>query len=507
MQRVGTDRAGEGFLTAEQQRRYGRYAGEPDQAQPGPVLPPRHRCPRAVDVRRGQHNRLGFAVQLGTVRFLGTFLPDPVDVPWSVAAHLAAQLGIADPGVLKQYAVRDGTNRLHAGEIQQAYGYRDFTDPAVQQDLLGWLEARTALASERPGVLFDLATARLLEAKVLLPGPTVLARLVASVRDQAATRLWQSLAMAPDAAGRARLEGLLVVGDGERGSTLDRLRRGPTSVTAAGLLGALHRLEEIRALGVGGLDLTFVSPGRLEELARYALTAKAQAVARMGQQRRTATLLAAARHLETAAGDDALDLLDQLLGGILARADRAGTRERLRTLPALDLAAAQLRDAVKVLLNPPTGGMTAVWDVIGRTVSREQLAAAGAVFTGSSGSRVWIMTRSPRPGYPPRSPRTGSSGRWPRRSPRRSRRHPRTPGPRGSRPRRCRRGRPPGPVGFRGSASTSGRRGSPGPAPPCRRCWPPPAKPASTPDPDRPRPAAPPGHGRKPSPTRPRPRR
>src|SRR5665811_847612 len=72
-----------------------------------------------VDVRRGQHNRLGFAVQLGTVRFLGTFLPGPADVPWAVAAHLAAQLDIADPGILKQYATRDGTNRLHAGEIQR----------------------------------------------------------------------------------------------------------------------------------------------------------------------------------------------------------------------------------------------------------------------------------------------------------------------------------------------------------------------------------------------------
>lgn len=374
-ERTLPERAGEGFLTVEQQRRYGRYVDDPDQGQLDRYFHLDAAARELVDVRRGEHNRLGFAVQIGTVRFLGTFLADPTDVPWSVASHLAAQLGIADPGVLKQYAAREGTNRLHAGEIQQAYGYRDFADPAVQE-LVGWLEARTRLASERPGVLFDLATARLLEAKVLLPGPTVLGRLVASVRDQAATRLWETLAAVPDAGQRARLEGLLVVPDGERSSTLERLRRGPTSVTAAGLLGALHRLEEIRALGVGGLDLTFVPPGRLEALARNATTAKAQSVARMGEQRRTATLLAAARQLETAAGDDALDLLDHWAASSLA--DRAGTRERLRTLPALDLAAAQLRDAVKVLLDPPAGGLAAVWAAIGRTVSREQLTAAVA---------------------------------------------------------------------------------------------------------------------------------
>jgi hypothetical protein len=316
---------GEAFLSAEQRRRYGRYTDEPDQAQLDRYFHLDATDRDLVDVRRGEHNRLGFAVQLGTVRFLGTFLPDPTDVPWSVAAHLAAQLGIAEPGVLKAYAARDGTNRLHAGQIQQAYGYRDFTHSQAQHDLVNWLQARARLATERPGVLFDLATARLLEAKVLLPGPTVLARLVASVRDQAATQLWQTLADLPDATQRARLDGLISVVDGERTSPLERLRRGPTSVTAAGLLGALHRLEEIRALGVGDLDLGFVPPGRLEALARHAATARAQAVARMSQQRRTATLLAAARQLETDAVDDALDLLDQLLGALLARADRDGT--------------------------------------------------------------------------------------------------------------------------------------------------------------------------------------
>src|SRR6266851_1384618 len=127
------------FLTSEQQRRYGRYTEDPSPLQLARYFHFDDRDQQLITRRRTDHTRLGFALQLGTLRFLGTFLPDPTAVPPGVVTYMSRQLQIGDPSCLPHYLERRGTHHDHARDIQRRYGYRDFHAPREVFRLVRWL--------------------------------------------------------------------------------------------------------------------------------------------------------------------------------------------------------------------------------------------------------------------------------------------------------------------------------------------------------------------------------
>ena len=377
------------LLTAEQERRYGRFNGVPSQEQLDRYFHLSDTDIAKISRLRSDHTRLGFALQLSTVRFLGTFLSDPTEVPSVVVVTLAQRLNIADPGCLDRYL--EGKARWHhTTEIRQAYGYREFTDPSAHWRLLRWLYALCWTGTDRPSALFDHATAWLVAKKVLLPGASLLERVVARVRSRANSRLWRLLAASITAEQKQRLEGLLQVPEGGRQSPLDRLRAGPTLQSTAEIVRTIRRLDEVRELTAQLPSTEHLPKTRLLSLARYAGAAKAQAIARLPEARRVATLLAFIKALEASAQDDVLDLFETLVTRIFNNAVRKGREARLRDLRDLDSAALTLSQVCALVLDDtvPAGALR---DRVFSTIPQHALSAAV--------TRVKSLTRPPEDPY------------------------------------------------------------------------------------------------------------
>ena len=330
------------FLSDEQRARYGRYAGDPNEEQLA------HFHLDAADLElvggmRGAHNRLGFAVQLGTARFLGAFLDDPTQTPPAVITTMARQLGETPAPCLDAY--RDGRQRWrHAATIREQYGFRDLEeDPAAGFRLTRWLYVLCWTGDDRPGLLFDRATTWLLAHKVLLPGISTLERLISRVRHRATLRLWHRLTKALSDEQRQKLVALVETDD-ETLATLDDLRTTPKRRSPTELLRHLERIDSIRSHGLSLAPSADLPAAPLGRLARSARTAKPANLAALQEPRRTATLAALFQTLEATALDDAVELFDALASDIFTHAEEAHRKSRLRSLRDLDAAAIILRD-------------------------------------------------------------------------------------------------------------------------------------------------------------------
>jgi TnpA family transposase len=378
------------FLTDEQAAKYAAYDGAPSRTELERFFFLDDADRALIEPKRRAHNRLGFAVQMTTVRFLGVFLDDPTDVPAEVVDYLAGQLGVADASALKAYGERENTRLDHVRELRRVLEYTEFAE--AEAELRAWVDARAWTTGEGPKALFDAAAGWLRERRVLLPGVTTLARLVAAVREAANQRLWDTLYGLLSTGQRAVLDSLLTVPPGARVSELDRLRRGPVRISGPQMKWALERAEEIAAFGMGEVDVSAIPPRRLAELSRYGVDGKASLLRRHGDSRRLATLLATAVYLTSRAVDDALDLLEVLIATkLLARAERETAKEKLKTLPRVERASAKLAAAFQIVFDstseqvdtdtgeispPEVETLEAMWERIEQVVPRHELAAA-----------------------------------------------------------------------------------------------------------------------------------
>jgi Domain of unknown function (DUF4158) len=262
--------------------------------------------------QRDAQNRLGYALQLCILRYLG-FVPDHLQaIPPEVIAFVAEQLEI-DPRVLPLYANRRRTQTDHQLHVQAYLQFRRAA-PLDFYALQTWLVER-ALEHDKPTLLLQLACEKLYREKIVRPGVTRLERLVATARDQAHAETFRRLTPLLTDERKTFLDGLLPP-DLRTGRTLlSWVRQEAVAPVASQIIATLHKIAFLHDTGVHQWDLDSLNPNRAKWLAQIGWKSTNQHLQRMPPLRRYPVLVAFLQQALLHHTDVAVELFDQGLWG------------------------------------------------------------------------------------------------------------------------------------------------------------------------------------------------
>jgi TnpA family transposase len=178
-----------GFLSAAERERWQRFPETIPQDDLAVYFLLSDDNAHEVNRQREPFNRLGYALQLCTLRYLGFVPTDFTATPEVVVTFVAEQLGIA-PRVLALYDNRR-TQSDHRRYVRAYLGFRQAT-PLDVYALQTWLVAR-ALEHDKPTLLLQLACEKLHREHIVRPGVTRLERFVATAREKAHDETFRQL--------------------------------------------------------------------------------------------------------------------------------------------------------------------------------------------------------------------------------------------------------------------------------------------------------------------------
>ena len=171
-----------GFLTEAQRERLNRFPDDIGRDDLSAYFTLSEADIETIKRQRHDHTRLGFALQLCALRYLG-FAPDDLStVSPSVVEFIARQLDLA-PTAIQDYGQRIHTRTDHLLSVQAYLGFRK-ASAADLDELTQWLLAR-ALEHDKPTLLLQLACEHLHRQRIVRPGITRLEAVVSAARGQA----------------------------------------------------------------------------------------------------------------------------------------------------------------------------------------------------------------------------------------------------------------------------------------------------------------------------------
>ncbi|MFZ6770044.1 Tn3 family transposase [Undibacterium sp. Di26W] len=263
-----------------------------------------------IRLRRGDANRLGFAVQLALLHYPGYALGTDAQVPVAMINWIAWQVRV-DAGSWAKYGVRDETRREHVKELRcylglSSFGLSDFR-------FLVRLLAEVAMRTDNPLRLAEHAMAVLRQRRVILPALKVIDRVCADALACANRRTHRALVKPLSERHRCQLDGLLQVKPHGSLTWLTWLRRSPSKQNPQSILEHIARLKTLQSLELPDGIGRRIDQNRLQKIAHESVKMSAADMVKLASERRYAMLLAEMSERMATVTDEIIDLHDGIL--------------------------------------------------------------------------------------------------------------------------------------------------------------------------------------------------
>jgi len=287
----------------------------------------------AIDQRRRNRNRIGFALQLCALRCPGRLLRPGELIPAEALRFVADQLG-TDPDALTTYATRFQTRYEQLDALREAFGFRMYA-PGHGREMLAWL-LPVALATTNALAVAAALMDELRRRRIVVPGPSVIERLVAAVLVVAERHVAGQLTSSLTQTQTEALDALLMFKDGTPLSVLAWARQPPGAPGHKALKRIVEQLAQLRAVGVDPASAEGVHPERLRKLAREGGRYTAQHLRALSLPRRRSTLVATVLDTTTRLTDDGVGLFNRAVGRMFRRAEAREENAVLRDARAVN---------------------------------------------------------------------------------------------------------------------------------------------------------------------------
>ncbi len=291
-----------------------------------------------IEVRRREHNRLGFAVQLCLMRYPGRALMANEMPPKAMLNYIAEQIG-ADPATFDLYARREETRMNH---VTHLLGYLEMRSPTAEDRRAALLSAiETASTTDKGVTIANTIIVSFRERRVLLPVTNMIERMGLAARAIARRRAEVALIADLDQQTLQMLDGLLEVDPTIGQTRFHWLRSAPDAPSAGNLVGLTERIVFLRTLGVDPRLQAQIPSGRWEQMVREGDATPAWLANDFNASRRRATIVAQVIKLGQKLTDDAVMMFIKMMGRLFSQANNRKKQRhmnaRLETSKALRL--------------------------------------------------------------------------------------------------------------------------------------------------------------------------